>query len=523
MNVGWIRVSDDSQAGVDRYGIPRQRAHIIEAAKAAGVPTDGPNWRWYQVEDVCGAHVMSADETGEVIELALSGKLESIFASEPSRLARPDDLEAFQFISALQKGRCKVHVPGMTYDLTNRLHVFMLCSLLNAAGLERGQIHDRTVGSKEHARKAGKYLGGRRLAFGMNYDRKLGWSYDKDNAPKVREAFERVYAGDLNMPGLAKRIGLSLYGLRYMLHNPIYTGIVESKFQVPDDWMQSGKRGKNAPVARRFTQVKREKPIRVPAFGLENTEPLVSPELFNAVQRILAVRVESRRRETERGRALYNGFTFCAGCGSLLSPEFNRNRDCVYYVCRNFRRGRGCGQASIRGEVLEANIDRLLMNQLTDRSYIKRLVMAMENNDRSERYRERAKQIESELRGIEKKRFNFEEMRGNGEITRARLAEHLAKLNGQQAELENELSKCRESMPTFDAQQLSQMFEQFKGWDTLTREERRSILAVTIPRMRIEAGEVVEFYRLLDNAQVRVNAGVTQQRRDKNTRIRRCT
>jgi hypothetical protein len=133
----------------------------------------------------------------------------------------------------------------------------------------------------------------------------------------------------------------------------------------------------------------------------------------------------------------------------------------------------------------------------------------MENNDRSSRYRQRAAQIESELRGIDKKRFTFEEMRGNGEITRARLAEHMAKLNGQQEELEKELSTCRESiLPTFDAEQLTQMFEQFEGWDTLTREERRSILSVTIPRMKIDSGEVVEFYRLLDNANVQATVSV---------------
>jgi DNA invertase Pin-like site-specific DNA recombinase len=467
---------------------------------------------------------MYASETMEVIELALHGKLESVFAAEPSRLARPDKVKAFEFIAVLQDARCKVHVPGMTYDLTNRTHVFMFCTLLNVAGLERGLIHDRTVGSKEHARKAGKYLGGRYLAFGMNYDKKRGWSYDYESgkAQKVREAFERVFGGDLNMPGLAKRLGLSLYGLRYILQNPIYTGIVESKWEASGDWMQSGKYGKNHPGARRFTQVKRKTPIRVPAFGLENVEPLVSPELFDAVQRILGIRAESHRRERQYGRGLYSGFVFCDHCGALLSPEFNRRRNCVYYICRNFRRRHGCDRASIRAEVLEANIDRLLMCQLTDRSYLARLAMAMQNDDRSSRYRERAKQIESELRGIDRKRFTFEEMRGNGEITRARLAEHMAKLAEQQAELENELSKCRESMPAFDAKQLTQMFEQFAGWDTLTREERRSILAVTIPRMRIEAGEVVEFYHLLDNAQIQVNSGVTHQRRIKNSQIRQC-
>jgi DNA invertase Pin-like site-specific DNA recombinase len=528
MYAGWIRVSDDAQAGADRYGIPRQRADIIAAANAAGVATTGSNWKWFQVEDVCGAHVMFADETKEVIELAQRRELEGVFASEPSRLARPDDLEAYAFISALQKGRCKVYVPGMTYDLANRLHVFMLCSLLNAAGLERGQIHDRTVGSKEHARNAGKYLGGRRLAFGMLYDKKRGWSYDSQNAPKVREAFERVYAGDLNMPGLAKRLGLSLYGLRYLLHNPIYTGFVESKWEVPGDWMQSGKYGKSHPGARRFKQVRRAKPIRVPAFGLESVEPLVSLELFNAVQRILAVRMENRRRETQRGRGLYNGFVFCDRCGALLSPEFNRKRNCVYYVCRNFRRGRGCDHTSIRAEVLEANIDRVLIHQLTDRSYIARLAMAMENDDRSTRYRQRAEQIESELRGIDKKRFNFEEMRGDGTITKARLAEHLTRLDGQQAELESELAKCHQSItPAFDAKQLAALFGQFIGWETRTREERRSLLAVTIPRLRIESGEVVEFYRLLDgakaNVQMEASTRVSQPRRNKISSPKRST
>src|SRR5271156_5787378 len=146
MYVGWIRVSDEAQAGADRYGIPRQRAQIVETAKAVGVPTEGPNWRWYQVEDVCGAHVMYADETKEVCELARRGELQGIFVSEVSRLARPDDLEAIQFIAVLQKARCKVYTPGQTYDLTVRTHVFTLLSFLNAAGLERGQIHDRTVG-----------------------------------------------------------------------------------------------------------------------------------------------------------------------------------------------------------------------------------------------------------------------------------------------------------------------------------------------------------------------------------------
>src|SRR5215469_12856845 len=136
MNIGWIRVSDDSQAGADRFGIPRQRAKILADAKAKGVSTDGPNWRWFQVEDVCGANVMSAPETMEVIDLALRGELESVFASEPSRLARPDKVRAYEFIAVLQEARCKVHASGITYDLTNQHDVFMLCSLLNFAGLE---------------------------------------------------------------------------------------------------------------------------------------------------------------------------------------------------------------------------------------------------------------------------------------------------------------------------------------------------------------------------------------------------
>ena len=190
---------------------------------------------------------MSADETHEVIELATQGELEGIFASEPSRLARPDKLKAFEFIAVLQSARCKVYVPGMAYDLTDPMHVFMLVSLLNAAGLERGLIHSRTVGSKEEARGKGRYLGGRRLAFGMLYDKKHGWSYDPKSSLKVREVFERVHAGELSLPRLATRLGLSIYGVRYILHNPIYTGFVESKWQVPDDWLQSGKYGKKAP------------------------------------------------------------------------------------------------------------------------------------------------------------------------------------------------------------------------------------------------------------------------------------
>jgi hypothetical protein len=98
-------------------------------------------------------------------------------------------------------------------------------------------------------------------------------------------------------------------------------------------------------------------------------------------------------------------------------------------------------------------------------------------------------------------------MCADGLLSKTRLAEHLTKLSGKQAELQSELAKCHASIaPTFDAKQLAALFEQFVGWDTRTREERRSILAVTIPRLRIESGEVVEFYRLLDSKKVQVAA-----------------
>jgi DNA invertase Pin-like site-specific DNA recombinase len=525
VNVGWIRVSDEAQGGADRFGIPRQRAQIIERAKVEGVPTEGPNWCWKQVEDVCGANVMSADETHEVIELAMRGELESIFVSEPSRLARTDKGKAFEFITYLQEARCIVQTPSMAYDLTNPQHWFLFVSLLNAAGLERGLIHERTTLSKDKARSAGRYLGGRRLAFGMNYDRRHGWSYDPEKGPKVREIFERILGGELNDRVLAARLGMTVSGLRGLVRNPIYTGFVESKWQMPDDWMQSGKYGKRHPGARRSKQVRREKPIRVPAFGLENAKPLVSLELFNAVQRILDVRVEGHRRESQRDRALYNGFVFCDRCGALLSPELNNHGKTLYYQCRSFRRGGGCDHASVRAEVVEANIDRLLMRQLTDRAYIARLATAMENDDRSSRYRKRATQIEAELRRLDEKRFEYEEMRAGKEISPSRLAEHLTKLDGRQAQLENELAKCRESiLPTLDAEQLTEMFEQFKGWDTLTRDERRSILSVTIPRIKIESGEVTEFYQLLDNKSVQAEPeGGVMFGRTKNSTFRRCT
>ena len=515
MNVGWIRVSDKEQAGEDRFGIPRQRTKIIEKAKAVGVSIEGSNWCWKQVEDVCGAHVMAAPETIEVVGLAERGELESIFVSEVSRLARPDKFEAFQFMDALQNARCIVHTPEKSYDLTNRSDILQFSLMLAFAGYERGQIHDRTVGSKDEARNAGRYLGGRRLAFGMNYDRKLGWSYDYESgkAQKVREAFERIYGGEIKFTQLVKEFGMTRSHLDYILKNPIYTGFVESRWKMPDDWMKSGKYGKSH-SARRNKQIRREKPIHVRAFGLENTEPLVSPELFNAVQKITAVRVESRRRERGGGWAIYQGFVFCDYCGALLTPEHYRKADIRYYRCISKRYKRSCNAPyfSLRADGLEAHIDDLLMRQLTSRLFLTQLAMLMGNDDRSSRYRERAIQIEAELRGIGKKRLNFQDMRAGGELTKAELAEHLEKLSGRQTELEGELLKCHEAiMPTFDTDQLTQMFEQFAGWDTLTRDERRSLLTVTIPRLRIRDGRVVAFYRLMDGANVQMpsNEGIT--------------
>ncbi|MFP5207914.1 MAG: hypothetical protein ACLGRW_01345, partial [Acidobacteriota bacterium] len=57
-------------------------------------------------------------------------------------------------------------------------------------------------------------------------------------------------------------------------------------------------------------------------------------------------------------------------------------------------------------------------------------------------------------------------------------------------------------IPSLTVDQVAHAFAVFAEWEFLGREDRRRILAVTIPRIRVHNESVTGFYRLLDGGEI---------------------
>ncbi len=327
----WLRVSDDAQA--EKFGLQAQLVLCEKVCAQYGLRA----MRTFRVVDVSGKDIMLAPETHELIAMMMAGTIKGVVAAAQDRICRAKDLSAIAVLAQLQQTNTTLYLPTGVLDTRDKMGAFMSLLLAAIGGLEISTIKERTMRGKEEARKAGKWCGGP-LPYGVSYEKEV-FSYN-EKAKNVRDAFERVLAGEMNWETMSARIGVSSPGLRHMLRHPIYTGYLVHEHEIiPGPAKKHGKQGRGKRVKRDPSRVVRVKVIE---------KPLVSQEMFNAVQRSMNMKAEASRRACAPGFAKYNGFLFCSICGSAMTPwRKNKKGGGEYYYCLNRRSGRrkkGCVQ-----------------------------------------------------------------------------------------------------------------------------------------------------------------------------------
>ncbi len=161
---------------------------------------------------------------------------------------------------------------------------------------------------------------------------------DPSSAPFVRDAFQLYHSGKFSLPqltyemhrrGLRNRSGtpFTMSALAKMLQNPFYIGLIRIR---KTGQMFDG-----------------------------NHEPLVSADMFEAVQALLAGKKVDR---INRQVFQFSRIATCASCGYSLIAE--RKKGHVYYRCHNrpFKNPAVCPSTSVREEF----IDEAIINCLAD-------------------------------------------------------------------------------------------------------------------------------------------------------------
>ncbi|MGA2371434.1 MAG: recombinase family protein [Candidatus Korobacteraceae bacterium] len=471
-----IRVSTESQAGDDRASIPAQRAVNRRTAAQYGLHIA----RTIEISDVSGAAVLLAPEMQEMMGLMVAPEIHGVVAREFSRLMRPENFSDYALLQAFADTKTVLYLPDGPIDLSSKSGRLMGTLRAAMAGLERTEILERIWSAKEEKRRAGKMPQSEiTLPFGVGYDRqKERWYYTVE-AEKVREAFRRFIAGETSYYSIGKSLGVDPYSLRVIMRNPIYTGwrVIDKR---RDPSAMAHKAGKNG------RQADRPKMMRPPedVIRVQVIEPgLITEQEFQCAQEIMDMKKTRhwRTRTTYEHRFAYNGFLSCANCGKLIYTHFRR-RD--YYICSGRKRKIGCSTPYMRREKLEPILDSLLATRLTDRRFLDRLAETWASEHVERGSRSNAQHLQAQLSALQAKRERVVDAFIEGVIDRDARDERLGSLDGD-LHFYRDLLMRQAPAQQLTAEQLARVFEPFTEWEFLCRDDKRQLLAVTMPEISV--------------------------------------
>lgn len=272
-----------------------------------------------------------------------------------------------------------------------------------------------------------------------------------------------------------------------MLTNPIYTG----------DLVQGRRRVKSYKV-HQIEAVPEDEWVRVP----DTHEAIIPHETFDKVQALLVrdTRTSPKGREVH----LFSGFLKCADCGkSITRSQSGKN---IYYACSTYKnRSRtACTMHSIKHNRLEAAVLFAIQCQVNDAiscaEMIAHINTAPQKKSQSHRLNDQITAKEKELTKITRYKQSLYQDWKDGEITQqeyrdmkadyerqaAELADVLARLNAERAELLNGVDKEHPALVAF---------AKYQSIETLTRE----ILTDLVDHIKIyENGNISVHFKFAD-------------------------
>jgi hypothetical protein len=311
-------------------------------------------------------------------------------------------------------------------------------------------------------------------------------------APEIQRLIERMRDGFAQLLSATQRyrqlcgiVGLTPRGLHLSMRNPIWMG-----WRVIDKKRDSSSSGRYAKQGGR--QADRRKIARAPEDVIRVrviSDPVLSEEQFQAVQRLMDLKQKKhwRSRPNLEHRFTYNGFLTCAKCGELIYTALAR-RD--YYACKG-RRSKGlCTTKYMAREKLEAKLDLLFAEQLTDRGFLEQCLGELTRRTTGDSSAIRMQRLSLQLTKLREKRSRVLEAFLDGVISRDERDQRLVPID---RELLNGQTLLMQLTPAVgvSADSLSEAFSVLFEWKFWNREQKRSVLATLTPEIRVADFEVM--------------------------------
>lgn len=482
-----IRVSTEQQAAEDRAGIPAQREANRRTARVYGLSIV----RTVEIVDVSGASVLKSPEMQELLRLMESPEIHGVVAKEFSRLIRPEKFTDYALLQHFIDTQTVLYLPDGPIDLASKTGRLLGTIRAAVAGMERREIVERMMDAKESMRRSGKHPGGgNSLPYGVGYSNDRGWHYTAD-AEKVRDAFRIFLSGNTSYSRIGERLNIPRTSVRFILENPIYAGwrVYDEKRDpsaaayVP---RPDGRQGYRKKIKRSAEDI-----IRVQVFD----QGLVSGEEFERVQEIIELkrRKHWRSYEDKPVRYTYNGFLTCGACDSLV---YTHSAKYDFYVCksansreRRIRASAGLGrcenQYMLRTK-LESKLDTLLGEKLRDRSFVERLVDGYNSESESAAGDGRRQAVlAAKMTSLQEKRERVMDSFFEGLISKEDCTNRVDLIDRDVSAFERVLAESPRRISSASVNEIRAAVEPLAEWEFLTREDKRSLLAILCPEISV--------------------------------------
>lgn len=470
-----IRVSTASQAADDRASIPAQRVINRKTAESYGLTIV----RSIELSDVSGASVLQAPEIHQLIQLMQSPEIHGVIAREFSRLMRPENYADYALLQVFVDTNTWLYLPEGPINFASTDGRLLGTLRAAMAGVERMDMLKRSWAAKEEMRRRGELANNSNiLPFGVTYP----WAYTAD-AERVREAFRLFLSGESSYTEIGKKVGIPMPNIRVILRNPIYTGwrVIDKKCDMSLAGKYVGKDGRQS--GRRKIARAPEEVIRVKVL-----EPLISEKEFNQAQEMM-----DHKRIRRNDRAVfytYRSFLTCDLCDSPVYVKWKRHN---YYICKSRLRSTGCQSQYMNKAIIEPVLDALFAKRLTSRSVLNGLVKAMHR----QRPTADAERLAAQLSSLRDKRQRVLDFYFEGGIDRSERDARLAKIEKDQAVIEDLLAKSKPN-PSVDADRLVGVFSVFTEFDLLDRQDKRALLGAINPNILLSNYAVKGIHFSLD-------------------------
>lgn len=461
----WIRVSTEDQAKGDSPEHHEKRARHYADAKGWKVV------EVYHLEAVSGKAIMAHPQAKLMLEHIKTGRISGLIFSKLARLAR-NTKELLEMAEIFQSCDADLISLQESIDTSTAAGRFFYTMFAAMATWEREEIADRVAASVPIRAKLGKPLGGAAPFGYMWKDRKL--VVDPKEAP-VRKMLHELFAKEKRKKTVARLLNEAGYRTRNgakfsdttvdrLLTDPTAKGVRRANYTKSNG---AGKGWTTKPEDQ---------------WVLSSVEPIVSEELWEECNRILAAQKQNPRRSTKKVVQLFAGYAFC-NCGNKMYVPSNTPK----YVC-----------FKCKNKIPVIDLEGVFHEQLRNFFVSPTDVMkCLEEVDQS--IKQRQERLNSLLKEQVKIRKEMDA------VFRLYMANKLS-VDGfasRNTPLEERLSQIEEQIPTLQGeldylkiqylskdQILTEARDLYSRWPQLERDEKRSIIEHTLDRIVIGRDDI---------------------------------